>query len=83
MTQLRTFLRRDKHTFGIIEKKIVELSNGFFSDSNHKRLAGGRDDVAILEAKMTGDLRLVYRIDLWTDKDLKVCRVRLEFNDIY
>lgn len=72
VAQLRTFLRADKKIFHVIRKKIVELSKGFFSDSNHKRLVGGADDFPILEAKMTGDLRLVYRIDLWTDHELKV-----------
>lgn len=71
MAQLRTFLRADKKIFHVIRKKIIELSRGFFSDSNHKRLVGGTDDLPILEAKMTGDLRLVYRIDLWTDHELK------------
>ncbi|KAF8319670.1 P-loop containing nucleoside triphosphate hydrolase protein [Clavulina sp. PMI_390] len=72
VSDLKKFHRSDRKSFNIIEKKIVELSTGFFSDSNHKRLVGGgNDDVAILEAKMTGDLRLVYRIDLYTDSAMQ------------
>lgn len=40
-----------------------ELSHGFFSDSNQKQLAGGGNQIPIFEAKMAGDLRLIYQID--------------------
>ena len=77
---LREFRRADAKIFQIVQKKILELSQGFFSASNQKRLVGGREaggedgagGVAIFEAKMTGDLRLVYQIELQTDMDLKV-----------
>lgn len=36
-----------------------ELSNGNFSDDNHKRLNGSPSGIAIYEAKVTGDQRLV------------------------
>jgi hypothetical protein len=74
LKHLREMRRADQNMFGIVEKKIKELSNGFFSDSNQKRLGGG-DDIPIFEAKMTSDTRLVYRIDLQVDPDLQVgCR---------
>ncbi|KAJ7237490.1 hypothetical protein B0H12DRAFT_1238227 [Mycena haematopus] len=60
---LRDYNRRDRKIFGIILKKIKELSNGHFSPDNQKRLNGNPVDVPIYEAKMTGDLRLVYQID--------------------
>ncbi|KAJ7836348.1 hypothetical protein B0H14DRAFT_2794293 [Mycena olivaceomarginata] len=62
---LREHNRRDRKIFGIILKKIKELSNGHFSPDNQKRLNGNPQaaDVPIYEAKMTGDLRLVYQID--------------------
>lgn len=69
---LREFRRADQKIFHIVQKKIKELSCGFFSASNQKRLVGGDDDIAIFEAKMTGDLRLVYQIDLQSDATVKV-----------
>ncbi|KAF7367508.1 UvrD-like helicase ATP-binding domain-containing protein [Mycena sanguinolenta] len=60
---LRDHSRRDRKIFRIILKKIKELSNGHFSPDNQKRLNGHHVDVPIYEAKMTGDLRLVYQID--------------------
>ena len=69
---LREFRRKDQHVFDIVQKKIKELSTGFFSPDNQKHLVGGDRGIAIFEAKMTGDLRLIYRIDLQSDVDLKV-----------
>ncbi|KAJ7743864.1 hypothetical protein B0H16DRAFT_1889844 [Mycena metata] len=60
---LRDHYRRDRKIFGIVLKKIKELSNGHFSPDNHKRLTNNHVDVPIYEAKMTSDLRLVYQID--------------------
>ena len=74
---LREIRRADQKMFKIIQKKIKELSHGFFSDDNNKRLEGGGDDVAIFEAKMTSDSRLVYQIDLQADPDLQVGRCAL------
>ncbi|KAG8982207.1 hypothetical protein FRB93_008303 [Tulasnella sp. JGI-2019a] len=54
----------DAAVFDIVRKKIRELSHGHFSDSNQKVLVGnGNEEVPIFEAKMTGDLRLVYQVD--------------------
>ena len=69
---LRTFRKTDQGIFYIVEKKIKDLSHGFFSSSNQKFLVGGPADVQIFEAKLSRDLRLVYRIDLQTDDQLKV-----------
>ncbi|KAL5535095.1 hypothetical protein ACEPAF_3188 [Sanghuangporus sanghuang] len=60
-------LRRDKKVFKVILKKIKELSTGFFSDDNQKRLKGHDKGVPIFEAKLTGDLRLLYQIDIVSD----------------
>ncbi|KAF7306351.1 UvrD-like helicase ATP-binding domain-containing protein [Mycena indigotica] len=60
---LRDHRRRDHKIFKIILKKIKELSNGHFSPDNQKRLNHKQVDVPVYEAKMTGDLRLVYQID--------------------
>ncbi|KAI5120222.1 hypothetical protein M0805_000036 [Coniferiporia weirii] len=54
-------------TFDIIVKKIKELSHGHFSDDNQKRLKGPSGDIPIFEAKLTGDLRLVYQVDCVSD----------------
>lgn len=70
---LREFKRRDQHLFDIVQKKIKEISTGHFSADNQKRLVGGERGIQIFEAKMTGDLRLIYRIDLQTDETLQVC----------
>ncbi|KAN0138675.1 hypothetical protein V8E53_003663, partial [Lactarius tabidus] len=60
---LREMRKKDKNLFRITLKKIKELSNGHFSDDNHKRLTGTSIPVPIYEAKMTRDSRLVYQID--------------------
>jgi hypothetical protein len=76
---LRKFRRADAKRFAIIEKKIKyilylyftvrgsllrrELSHGFFSEDNQKRLTGPKTDIPIFEAKMEGDTRLVYTVD--------------------
>lgn len=67
MRHLRQIRRSDRHMFDIVKKKIQELSIGFFSRSNQKRLIGGDNEVPIYEAKMTGDTRLVYTIDCIPD----------------
>ena len=51
----------------------LRITTGLFSGSNQKRLEGAPSGVPIFEARMTGDLRLVYRIDIDTDHYLKVC----------
>ncbi|EKM60418.1 uncharacterized protein PHACADRAFT_189549 [Phanerochaete carnosa HHB-10118-sp] len=43
--------------------KSWELSHGHFSANNQKCLVGSGSGIPIFEAKMTGDTRLVYRVD--------------------
>ncbi|KAF5377280.1 hypothetical protein D9615_006447 [Tricholomella constricta] len=69
---LREARRKDRKRFAIIIKKIKELSNGHFSDDNHKRLNGPNTDVPIFEAKMTRDTRLVYQVDSVLEYDSHV-----------
>jgi len=69
---LRNFRKTAPDKFHIVEAKIKQLSQGFFSPSNQKYLVGGPADVRIFEAKLSRDLRLVYRIDLQTDDQVKV-----------
>ncbi|KAG8732236.1 hypothetical protein FRC11_014976 [Ceratobasidium sp. 423] len=69
---LRHIQKGDSHVFGMVYKKIMELSQGFFSDDNQKRLIGLDTEVPIYEAKVSRDLRIVYQIDLDTDVDAKV-----------
>ncbi|KAG1854678.1 hypothetical protein C8R48DRAFT_721046 [Suillus tomentosus] len=59
---LREFRRTDKKTFKIIFKKIKQLSNGHFSDDNHRRLNGPDAGIPIYDAKMTKDLQLVVSV---------------------
>ncbi|KAF8336966.1 P-loop containing nucleoside triphosphate hydrolase protein [Cantharellus anzutake] len=80
---LRQFRRADKSTFKIIQEKIIKLSEGLFSGSNQKRLEGAPNDVPIYEAKMTGDLRLVYQIDIAVDYERKVDKQIIRIYGIY
>ena len=52
-----------------------ELSEGFFSKDNQKRLIGKDTEVPIYEAKMTRDTRLVYTIDCIPESSGDVCGV--------
>ncbi|KDN37502.1 hypothetical protein RSAG8_10101, partial [Rhizoctonia solani AG-8 WAC10335] len=69
---LRHIQKDGSHVFGMVYKKIMELSQGFFSDDNQKRLLGLDTEVPIYEAKVSRDLRIVYQVDLDTDIDAKV-----------
>ncbi|KAG1806261.1 P-loop containing nucleoside triphosphate hydrolase protein [Suillus variegatus] len=80
---LREFRRADKKTFKIIFKKIKQLSNGHFSDDNHKRLNGPDAGIPIYDAKMTKDLQLVYQIDCIPDQDGKSERQVIKMYGIY
>ncbi|QRW07577.1 P-loop nucleoside triphosphate hydrolase [Ceratobasidium sp. AG-Ba] len=71
VAHLRQMQKGDSHVFAMVRKKITELSQGFFSDSNQKRLIGLDTEVPIYEAKVSRDLRIVYQIDLDTDVDAK------------
>ncbi|KAI9453660.1 hypothetical protein BJY52DRAFT_1288007 [Lactarius psammicola] len=69
---LREMRKKDPNLFRITLKKIKELSNGHFSDDNHKRLTGTNISVPIYEAKMTRDSRLVYQVDCVPDFNSQV-----------
>jgi hypothetical protein len=45
-----------------------ELSWGFFSNDNQKKLTGPRTEIPVFEAKMEGDTRLVYTVDCVVDE---------------
>ncbi|KAG2108064.1 P-loop containing nucleoside triphosphate hydrolase protein, partial [Suillus discolor] len=49
-----------------------QLSNGHFSNDNHKQLNRPDAGIPIYDANMTKDLRLVYQIDCVPDQDGKV-----------
>ncbi|GBE78672.1 predicted protein [Sparassis crispa] len=80
---LRQTRKRDTKLFGIIVKKIKELSNGHFSDDNQKRLTGTETDIPIYEAKMTRDSRLVYQVDCVPEYESDVERQVLKIFGIY
>ncbi|KAJ6573853.1 hypothetical protein DFH09DRAFT_1311930 [Mycena vulgaris] len=80
---LRDHSRRDRKVFTIILKKIKELSNGHFSPDNHKRLNGHQVEIPIYEAKMTGDLRLVYQIDCVPAYDAESERQAIKIFGVY
>ncbi|CAE6461524.1 unnamed protein product [Rhizoctonia solani] len=73
----------DSHVFAMVEKKITELSQGFFSDSNQKRLIGLDTEVPIYEAKVSRDIRIVYQIDLDTDVDAKMDKQIIRIYGVY
>lgn len=56
-----------------------ELSWGFFSDDNQKKLTGPRTEIPVFEAKMEGDTRLVYTVDCAVDETVQV-RVQILSN---
>nr|GAT46622.1 predicted protein [Mycena chlorophos] len=80
---LREHRRRDRKVFKIILKKIGELSNGHFSPDNQKRLNHKQVDVPVYEAKMTGDLRLVYQIDCIPTYDSSSERQAIKIFGVY
>ncbi|KAG1807540.1 P-loop containing nucleoside triphosphate hydrolase protein [Suillus variegatus] len=80
---LREFRRADQKTFKIIFKKIKQLSNGDFSDDNHKRINRPDAGIAIYDAKVTKDLRLVYQIDCIPDQDGNSERQVIQVYGIY
>ncbi|KAG2070632.1 hypothetical protein BDR04DRAFT_1076404 [Suillus decipiens] len=80
---LRELRKADEKIFKTIVKKIKQLSNGHFSDDNHKRLNGPDAGIPIHEAKMTKDLRLVYQIDCVPDQDGKSERQAIKVYGIY
>ncbi|KAF8323810.1 hypothetical protein DL93DRAFT_2222704 [Clavulina sp. PMI_390] len=69
---LRGFFRTDRSTYDMVQQKMKQLSDGFFSKSNQKLLVGGPNDVHFYEAKLSRDLRLVYRVELSSNEELKV-----------
>ncbi|QRW20980.1 GNAT family acetyltransferase [Rhizoctonia solani] len=79
VNDLRQMRKGDSHVFGMVEKKITELSQGFFSESNQKRLVGLDTEVPIYEAKVSRDIRIVYQIDLDTDVDAKIDKQIIRF----
>ncbi|KAG8753172.1 hypothetical protein FRC11_007661, partial [Ceratobasidium sp. 423] len=80
---LRRIRKGDGHVFKMISKKIKELSQGFFSDDNQKRLVGLDTEVPIYEAKVSRDLRIVYQIDLDTDVEAKIDKQIIKLFGIY
>ncbi|KAG8875574.1 hypothetical protein FRB98_007728 [Tulasnella sp. 332] len=67
----------DAAVFGIVWKKIKELSHGHFSESNQKVLIGKESEVPIFEAKMSRDLRLVYQVEC--EYHVDICEDGSEF----
>ncbi|KAK7688198.1 hypothetical protein QCA50_008568 [Cerrena zonata] len=80
---LRDAKRRNPKLFKIIVKKIMELSNGHFSDDNQKKLNNMSVGVPIFEAKMTSDTRLVYQIDCNQDFETGVERQVIQVYGVY
>ncbi|KAJ1305435.1 hypothetical protein OPQ81_000445 [Rhizoctonia solani] len=83
VNDLRQMRKGDGHVFSMVEKKITELSQGFFSDSNQKRLIGLNTEVPIYEAKVSRDIRIVYQIDLDTDVDAKIDKQIIRIYGVY
>lgn len=58
---------KDRTLTELVAKKLEELSKGNFWGDKQKRLIGNGHDVLIYEAKVVGDVRLVYQVDLTED----------------
>ncbi|KDN37507.1 hypothetical protein RSAG8_10106, partial [Rhizoctonia solani AG-8 WAC10335] len=90
---LRQLRRRDGHVFRMCRSTIVwllsptpitrELSQGFFSNDNQKRLEGLKAEVPIYEAKVSRDLRIVYQIDIDTDVKRQSSRQIIKIYGVY
>ncbi|KAF6765917.1 hypothetical protein DFP72DRAFT_996790 [Ephemerocybe angulata] len=80
---LREARRSDQKFFKIVLKKIIELSNGHFSDDNQKRLTQPNVDFPVFEAKMTRDSRLVYQIDCIPEYDNNFERQVIKIFGVY
>ncbi|KEP48489.1 putative P-loop nucleoside triphosphate hydrolase, partial [Rhizoctonia solani 123E] len=80
---LRQLQRRDGHSCRMVGKKIKELSQGFFSNDNQKRLKGLKAEVPIYEAKVSRDLRIVYQIDIDTDVKRQSVRQIIKIYGVY
>ncbi|ORY76949.1 hypothetical protein BCR35DRAFT_332754 [Leucosporidium creatinivorum] len=55
---------KDPVRTGAVEKMLIALSHGDFGGDNQKQLVGNHGEVPIYEAKVLGDLRLVYQVDV-------------------
>ncbi|KAF9523644.1 hypothetical protein CPB83DRAFT_681179 [Crepidotus variabilis] len=66
---LRHYRDNNPKVFSTIKNTIMFLSHGNFLPDKHKPLKGSGTIVPIYEAKMGGDLRLIYIVDCITDYD--------------
>ncbi|KAH7101458.1 hypothetical protein BKA62DRAFT_176919 [Auriculariales sp. MPI-PUGE-AT-0066] len=64
---LRNMRNGDDKMFRIVMKELKQLSDGYFSRDNQTRLTRGDVAIPVFEARMTGDKRLVYRVDCITE----------------
>ncbi|KDN40063.1 hypothetical protein RSAG8_08384, partial [Rhizoctonia solani AG-8 WAC10335] len=60
-------LAQDKNTFDIVRKKLRELSYGQFTTNNYLPVRGSTHYIPIFRARLSNDLRIIYRIDLESD----------------
>ncbi|CAE6539337.1 unnamed protein product, partial [Rhizoctonia solani] len=60
-------LAEDKNTFDIVRKKLRELSHGQFTTDNYLPVRGSTQYIPIYRARLSNDLRIIYRIDLESD----------------
>ncbi|THH16781.1 hypothetical protein EW146_g3907 [Bondarzewia mesenterica] len=60
---LRAQRRGDAKSFEIVWNKLRELSNGRFTETTHKKLTGPQTPIPIFQARLPGDLRIVYQVD--------------------
>ncbi|KAG8902422.1 hypothetical protein FRC00_008573 [Tulasnella sp. 408] len=77
--RLREFLPNERDVFIRIEKKIKQLSVGFFPASNQTRLLEKDFGIPIYMAELGDDLKLIYHIDFGaptsTDKERQFIRI--------
>ncbi|EUC55350.1 UvrD-like helicase carboxy-terminal domain protein, putative [Rhizoctonia solani AG-3 Rhs1AP] len=68
--QLRK-LEQEKNMLDITWTKIEELHSGQFTEDNHTAIIGTTDWIPIYRARVSGDLRIIYQIDISPEPSLK------------
>ncbi|KAG8755796.1 hypothetical protein FRC11_005787, partial [Ceratobasidium sp. 423] len=67
LKELQKF-KRDRNSLDIVWEKIRELSHGKFIPENHNAINGTTTKIPIYVARLDNDLRMIYHIDVVSDK---------------
>ncbi|KAG9097775.1 hypothetical protein FRC06_007201 [Ceratobasidium sp. 370] len=67
LKELQKF-KRDRNSLDIVWKKIRELSFGQFTLDNQTAIIGTTSNIPIYRARVSSDLRIIYHVDVVSDK---------------